>query len=346
MLSGGLMNRIQTRGLVDENRLRQAAEAFREAGEKGMTRQSLADVLGVSLRTADRARELLQEQGARFEPLARGQRQEKRFAMTKGPTWDTRISKEARLALRVAAQALSHGGGHLFADQLSSLEALADQAMTSRDRNLFQNLRKNVRVIGGAADDPTDEQAQVLESVLLAFSHPLTRELEVEYRRVGKAKPWALRFAPYCLTQDMLSGGTYILGWDVEGRRVLQLRTSRIAAAKVTQRPAVIPHPDMLERAARFQMGGWVSTEDPFEVKVRIRGTHWMQSLEEAQPDFPEFRVERERGGESVLATFLANHLLGPARWVLQMGRWAEVLEPNALREEVAESARDLLTEK
>ncbi len=337
------MDRIQTRGLVDEGRLRHAAEAFREAGENGLTRQGLAKVLGVSLRTADRARELLTEQGARFESLPHAQRQEKRFSMPKGPNWDTRISKEARLALRVAAQALSRGGGHLFADQLSSLESLADQAMTSRDRNLFQNLRKNVRVLGGAADDPTEEQARVLESLLLAFSYPITRELELAYRRVGKSTPWFLRLAPHCLTQDMLSGGTYLLGWDVEARRVLQLRISRIDSAKVTQRPAVIPHPDLLDRAARFQMGGWVSTDDPFEVKVRIRGTHWMQSLEETQPDFPEFRVERERGGQSVLVSFLANHLWGPMRWVLQMGRWAEVIAPEGLKAEIAASARELL---
>ncbi len=330
------MPKLETRGLVDEGRLKQAAGAFREAGGKGLTRQALADLLGVSLRTADRARELLGEQGARFDIRSEGQRREKRFCMTKGPRWDQSISKEARLALRVATQALGHGGAHLFAEQLTTLETLADQSMTARDRDMFQNLRRNVRVIGGVADDPTEEQAKVLDTVILAFSTALTQELELDYQRAGRTKPATVHLAPYCLTQDMLSGGTYLLGWDVPRRRMVQLRLSRIAKARLTGRPAVIPDEGLLERAARFQMGGWVSAEDPFDVVVRIRGTHWMQSMEESQPDFPAFRIERDARSESALVSFQANQLEGPSRWVLQMGEWAEVLAPEPLKEEVA----------
>jgi predicted DNA-binding transcriptional regulator YafY len=334
---------IQTKGLVDEGRLKEALEAFLEAGEKGLSRQDLAGKLRVSLRTADRARELLAEQGARFESRSGGQRAQRRYVLTKGPAWDTRISKEARLALRVAAQALSHGGGHIFAEQLASLETLADKAMTSRDRGLFQNLRNNVRVMGGVADDPTEEQTRILESILMAFSHRVVRELELEYRRPGRTASAAYRLAPYCLTQDLLSGGTYLLGWDVEHRRVIQLRVSRITEARVTSRPGVILDPAPLERAARFQMGGWVSTQAPFDVRIRVRGSNWMQSLEEAQPDFPDFQIEQEKGGRSILVRFKANHLEGPTRWTLQMGGWAEVLDPPELREAVRTAAKELL---
>ena len=334
------MPKPETRGLVDEGRLKQAAGAFREAGGKGLTRQALANLLGVSLRTADRARELLGEQGAKFEVHSEGQRREKRFCMTKGPRWDQSISKEARLALRVATQALGHGGAHLFAEQLTTLEALADQSMTARDRDMFQNLRRNVRVIGGVADDPTEEQAKVLDTVILAFSTALPQELELDYQRAGRSRSATVHLAPYCLTQDMLSGGTYLLGWDVPRRRMVQLRLSRIAKARLTGRPAVIPDEGRLERAARFQMGGWVSAEEPFEVRVRIRGTHWMQSMEESQPDFPGFRIERDASGESVLVGFQANQLEGPTRWVMQMGEWAEVLAPEPLKAEVARIVR------
>lgn len=330
------MPKLETRGLVDEGRLKQAAGAFREAAGKGLTRQALADLLGVSLRTADRARELLGEQGAKFDIRSEGQRREKRFCMTKSPRWDQSISKEARLALRVATQALSHGGAHLFAEQLTTLETLADQSMTARDRDMFQNLRRNVRVIGGVADDPTEEQAKVQDTVILAFSTALPQELELEYQRAGRTRPATVHLAPYCLTQDMLSGGTYLLGWDVPRRRMVQLRLSRIAKARLTGRPAVIPDEGLLERAARFQMGGWVSAEKPFEVVVRIWGTHWMQSMEESQPDFPEFRIERDSRGESATVNFQANQLEGPSRWVLQMGEWAEVLAPEPLKVEVA----------
>lgn len=336
------MKHLDTQGLVEERRLRDAAECFREAGERGLSRKKLADALGASVRTADRARALLAGQGAQFEEIATSGRSEKRFRMTRGPSWDTRISKEARLALRVAAQALSHGGGHIFADQLTSLESLAEQAMTTRDRMLFENLRRNVRVIGGVGDDPTEDQARVLEAILMAFSYPIPRELDLVYRRPGRSSPWSLRLAPYCLTQDMFSGGTFLLGWQVDQRKLLQLRTSRILEAKVSSKPGIIPNPDLLERAAQFQVGGWVSTEPPFEVRVRIRGANWVQSMEEAQPDFPGFRIILEPGGSAVVS-FQANQILGPKRWVLQMGADAEVLAPPELAQAIQEAASAIL---
>ena len=338
------MIKIETGGLVDEAQLRLANDLFREAGEKGLTRKRLASLLEVSLRTADRTREVLRDlNGAKFELRSNGQRREKTFCMTKSPKWDLHISKEARLALRVAAQALSHGGGHLFADQLTSLERLADQSMTATDRDLFHNLKKNVRVIGGVADDPTDDQAKILESVLMAFSSAIPQVLDLEYQRPRQTKTWTLQMAPYCLTQDMFGGGTYLLGWDVLKRRVVQLRTSRILAAKATGRPAIFPNPELLKHAARFQMGGWISTDESFEVRIRIKSSNWMQALDEAQPDFPDFNIRPEPGGQSALVTFQANHLAGPTRWVLQMGEWAEVIAPEALKEEVLRTAKAIL---
>lgn len=59
---------LQTRGLVDSDRLREALRLIREAGSQGITREGLREGLGqVSLRTVDRAVALLEEQGAQIE---------------------------------------------------------------------------------------------------------------------------------------------------------------------------------------------------------------------------------------------------------------------------------------
>ena len=39
-------------------------------------------------------------------------------------------------------------------------------------------------------------------------------------------------------------------------------------------------------QAARYQIGGWTSTEAPFEVQARIRATHWTQAFKEAAAQY------------------------------------------------------------
>ncbi len=336
------MRKIETKCLVSEETLRSAAEAYLNAGDRGLTRKSMATKLGMSMRTEKRARDLLAEQGARFESRRDGQHREVRFVMKKGPKWDSQISSEANLALKLAGEAISHGGGHLFKEQLAVFEKLAEQAMTSRDRSIFRNLKEKVRVIGGFDDDPTTEQAEVLKDILMAFSTDVPQELEIEYLRPMQSRTLKIQMAPHCLTQDVFSGGCYLLGWDVGKRTPTQLRTTRILAVRQTGRPAVIPDKDLLERVAHFQMGGWISTEPDFEVKVRITGASWIQSMQESQPDFPGFSIHLETR-DSALISFRANHLIGPQRWVLQMGAAAEVLEPEALRLEVRNTAQEIL---
>lgn len=335
------MAKVETLGLVDEGTLRLAADAFRQAGEQGLSRRELAEAIGRSLRQADRARQLLGDQGAAFSKRIKGQRGEVRFAMTQPAEWDDRLSPEAGIALQLAGEAVSRGGGHLFREQLALFERIAEQHLTHRDRTVFHNLRKNVRVLGGFMDDPTEDQGQILRSILDAFSGPVPRELKLDYRRPMKERLWTLQFAPYCLTQDMFSGGTYLLGWDVVGRKIVQLRISRIVGIKQTGRPAVIPNGDLLERAAKFQIGGWINSDPQapeYEVQLRLKGDPWIQSLLETQPDFPGFTITPQGGG-TARVSFKVNHLVGVKRWVLQMGEAVEVLAPQELRASLLETA-------
>ena len=333
---------IKTGGLVDEKWLWLVKQAYEDAGTRGLTRKGLASKLQMSTRSVDRARELLEEQNAKFVEHKDGGSRVIRFEMTEGPNWDSEISPRARLALNMSAEALSHGGGHLFREQLNVFEDLADQTMTNRDRDAFNNLRKNVKVIGGFDDDPTEEQAHILATILLAFSKGVTQELELEYRLPMHTRSWPFKIAPYGMTHDMFSGGSYLLGWDVAKEEIIQLRISRITAVKETGRPAIIPNPERLIRAARFQIGGWIGKGKEFEVKIQINKASWIQSMMEAQPDFPDFSIVPS-GRNTALVTFKANQLQGPLRWVLQMGEDAVVLEPEALKKDVRRKAQALL---
>jgi len=324
---------IRTDGLVDAERLRRTLALLREAGPKGMTKLQLARRLGgVSTRTVDRAIILLEEQGARLDRSREGRPSVLHFRLQKGPTWDEHVTGDARLALRLAKLTLAQSGTLLWQDKLEALEALTSARMSSRDRTLFETLAKAVRVQGGT-EDPI-EAPEVLEPILKALQEE--RELEFEYQSASAKAPTAHRVLPYALTHDLYSGGAFLLAWDPGRKEPIHLRLNRIGRAKAGPRTKV-PDVEPLERAARFQIGGWTSGEPPFEVVARIEGAHWVQAIKEAPPALPEFSERIARDGKSLEVRFKATHANGASRWILQFGEAAELLEPKWLRKEIQE---------
>jgi predicted DNA-binding transcriptional regulator YafY len=324
---------IRTDGLVDAERLRRALGLLRDAGPKGITKVQLSRKLGgVSTRTVDRALGLLEEQGARIDRTREGRPAVLHFRLAKGPAWDEHVTGDARLALRLATLTLAQSGTLLWQDKLETLESLASAHMSTKDRALFEALAKAVRVQGGV-EDPI-EGPEVLEPILRALQEE--RELHLEYQAAGARTATPHHVLPYALTHDLYSGGAFLLAWDPRRQKPIHLRLNRIGRVKVGTK-AVIPDPPLMERAARFQIGGWTSEEPPFEVVVRIEGAHWVQSLKEAPPALPEFSSRIAKDGQSTEARFQATHANGVSRWILQFGEAAQVLEPAWLRKEIAE---------
>jgi len=324
---------IRTDGLVDAERLRKTLALLREAGPKGITKLQLARKLGgVSTRTVDRALGLLEEQGAKLERSREGRPSVLHFRLLKGPGWDEHVTGDARLALRLATLTLAQSGTLLWQDKLETLESLASAHMSTKDRALFEVLAKAVRVQGGV-EDPI-EGPEVLEPILKALQEE--RELQIDYQAAGAKAPTPHRVMPYALTHDLYSGGAFLLVWDTTRLKPIHLRLNRIGRVKVGPK-AVIPDPALMERAARFQIGGWTSDETPFEVVLRIEGAHWVQAFKESPPALPDFSSAIAKDGQSTEARFKATHAYGASRWILQLGEAAEVLEPAWLRKEILE---------
>ena len=334
--------RLQTEGLVDRERLQATLGCIRDAGGKGITRFALAKHLGVSLRSVDRAIGLLESQGARLERVKAGNPPLQHFVLQKGPAWDEHVTPAARLALRLAGISLSQSGTLLWQDKLATLETLVTDRMSHQDRRLFDRLVSLVRVQGGTLEDPIEE-ADLLEPLLKALE--AGREIQVEYQSVGARVSSARTVAPYVLTHDLFSGGTFLLVWDPKKKSPLHLRLNRISSLKVGTKPSFIPDLDLMERTARYQIGGWASGDQPYEVVARIRGSHWVQAFKEAPPLLPDFEADAAKDGQSTLLRFKANHEYGARRWLLQFGAFAEVLEPDWLRENVRAQHAEALSQ-
>ena len=331
-MSSRTTSTIKTGGLVEDHRLREALRLLREAGPNGITRESLRLGMGdVSLRTVDRTIALLESGGAKIERVRKGWPSVMSFVLKKGPSWDEHISSEARLALRLAGLSLAQSGTLLWQEKLETLERIASERMSNRDRRLFENLKKAVYVQGGV-DDPI-ESPDILEPILKALDG--RKEVEVDYQAVAAKEPGILKVVPYALTHDLFSGGAFLLVWDPVRKIPLHLRLSRIEHVRVTTRLGVSPA-DLMDQAARYQIGGWTSAEPPFEVEARIRGDHWIRAFKEAPPALPDFQADAAKDGESMLVRFKANHEYGATRWLMQFGPAAEVIAPAALRAKVS----------
>jgi predicted DNA-binding transcriptional regulator YafY len=333
---------LRTEGLVDQERIRQALECLREVLPQGITRSGLAARIGpdgVSLRSVDRILGLLVAQGAEIQRPRSGQPPVQHLLLRKGPAWDEHVSPETRLALRLASMSLTHCGTLLWQDKLDTLERLATHHMSVRDRRLFATLERCVQVHGGV-EDPI-ESPDILEPILQALEGQ--REIQVAYQGAGNGEARPRRFVPYCLTHDLFSGAAFLAVWDPADRKPKHLRLNRLTRVKVTSRPGVIADPEGMARAARYQIGGWICADAPFEVRLRVRGVHWVQSFKEAPPALPEFVSRPAADGLSTEVSFQANHALGATRWILQLGEAGQVLAPAWLREEVRSQLRRTL---
>ncbi len=329
-----------TQHQVNADRLRLAVRLLREAGARGTTREELAKGLNVSTRQVDRTIKVLIDDGAEVER----QRQTHdgasivHITLRKGPKWDESISPRALTALRIAMMALEQVGTDIWAEHLEAFERLTGPQLTTRDRIIFNSLVTRVRM-NGTVTDPQLMDQDVLAAVLSALGAPNgPLQLELTYTPPGRPT-WTRAVSPYCLTHDAFSGGAFLLVWDIEKRRAIHLRLNRIDHAKALRSPAVIPNERPLEHAARYQIGGWFAPDPPFAVEVKVTGTNWAKALLEAPPALPDIAVFIE--GKDVRVRFMATEPYAPARWILQFGPDAQVLEPKSLRDVV----KDRLTQ-
>lgn len=324
--------------LVAPDLLRLAVQLLREAGSRGLTRDQLVEQMKVtSTRTVDRAIALLRDQGATITREWDAVPRRLRLILTKGPKWDESLSAHARLALKVALATLDQGGSSVWADHLKAFEQLAEQHLSSQDRKVFEGLRTKVVVHGSVQGGRASEgSSTTLVTLLQILGEPVyTKTVQLTYVSASTRKEKDYQVVPYLLTHDVFSGGAFLLAWDVERKIPIHLRLSRIRKVVQGRTSPLLPNErQLLDRCGQFQIGGWFAADSPFEVKARIRGKNWALALQEACPTLPEASVIKETE-DTVVLTFKATEMNAPARWLLQFGPDAEVLEPEEFRQHV-----------
>lgn len=326
---------LPRKGKVNADKQRAFVEALQEAGAKGLTKEDAAKKLGVSPRQVDRAVDALTAAGAVIEKAKPAPGERLRIVLVTAPQWDESLTHEARLALFLATSLVEHAGSYRLSEHLQSLENFADLHLSEHEHGLFKRLKDVVHIEGGV-EDPVEPDDQVRTQLMAAMTDGAgPRELHFDYQAAGESDCGRRRVVPYRLTHDVFSGGTFLLAWDLDKKAPRQFRISRLSRAEALSRPGILPDLPALERAARYQIGGWIGEAEPFEIRLRVRGVHWVRAMEEAPPALPEFRISPDADGKSAVVSFMAQALLAPTRWLLQFGDAVTIEAPEALKAHV-----------
>ncbi|HJV89188.1 MAG TPA: WYL domain-containing protein [Holophagaceae bacterium] len=329
--------RPDTENLVAVEVLQQVLDRIRDAGPRGIPKAALAEALDKTPRTIDRAIGVLEAQGARF-----GKERQRvgsgapviHFALEKAPSWDSKVTPQARLALEVALLALEGTGSDAWSSPLQSLRELAEQHLSTRDKQLFEQLRDHINV-RAAADDAAPLDREVLLRLFTALGDPTgPREIELDYT-AANGRQSTRTVVPYTLTHDVFSGGAFLLAWDPKKAEPRHFRLHRIEGLRLTGRAGILTDRKLMARARDYQIGGWVSAEAPFEVAVRVTGEGWPAFLRETPPALPEVLVEARKGQPGVMLRFKATEFNAPTRYILQFGADAQVQSPADLKAHV-----------
>ncbi len=137
-------------------------------------------------------------------------------------------------------------------------------------------------------------------------------------------------------------GSLYLVGWAPEHEEIRHWKVNRIEDAEVTAFPFQRPEGfDLREHLARSF--GVYQGDGECEVHVKVRFAPAVSRYVAESQWHPSQRLRKEKDG-SLVAEFELGVTDEIKRWILSFGRHAEVLEPEELREELAEELEELLS--
>ncbi len=156
------------------------------------------------------------------------------------------------------------------------------------------------------------------------------RTVRMKYTTARTGETRAREFDPYRVWYR--SGGLYMIGHDHKSGELRTFAVDRIQAPELTQRRFTIP--DDFDFEARAASAFGVVIEPPDHVRIRFAAR---RALYVREHDWhPSQKISRLANGEIELSMEVGGPATSCASWVLSFGADAEVLEPAALRTQVA----------
>jgi predicted DNA-binding transcriptional regulator YafY len=238
---------------------------------------------------------------------------------------DAPFTADELLALAFAGDLLQSLEGTVFHDSVGSALAKVQAGLGSDGRAFLTRLRESFRVLPGP-----HKRYRELGDVIRTLNEAVLerRGVTMRYRTGRTGRVAARRLDPYRVWYR--SGGLYAIGHDHRSGEVRTFAVDRIEEAALTGERFTIP--DDFDFDARTASAFGVVAEAPASVRIRFERRHALYVTEHTWHPTQRFRKLRGGAIELQMEVAAGDELRG---WILSFGAGAQVLEPEALRDEL-----------
>jgi predicted DNA-binding transcriptional regulator YafY len=233
------------------------------------------------------------------------------------------------LAIRVAQQVLDFLEGTTIKEGFDELVEQLEATLQKKPYAHLRNLDKKILVVNDAPYESAD-RSDAVDAVITA----LTNEERLHVRRASAGKEErAFDVEPHTLL--VYKKGLYVHGYSHHHQQVRTFSLDTFADVD-WKRGDAFAYPVDWDPRRRFS-GAFTLFDGP-ETRVRIRFAAKVAKYAVRRRWHSSKKVEEHADG-SVVLSFVVNGTTEMTSWILGWGANAEVLEPGALRDEIAETA-------
>jgi len=295
---------------------------------EGSTLRELADEQGVSTKTIRRAINTLQEAGfSVVEKTGPHGRKTWHIETTEGLSQLSFTFDEA-LALYLGRRFLAPLMGTMIGTAASKAFQKIRSCLGSNAADYLDAITPRWHVTTFGAADYSDK-ADILDQLLMGLEEH--KVVEITYRSLQATEPVTYPIHPYAFIQHR--SALYVIGHSPSHGENRIFKVNRIEAANKTVFAFEMPEDFDLKAVMASAFGVYVGQD---EINVRVRFQPAVARYIEESTWHPSQKLTRQRDG-SVLAEFQLSDSREFKAWVMSFGRQAEVLEPQSLRQEIAE---------
>jgi len=239
---------------------------------------------------------------------------------------NVRLSLYEALALYLAGKRMAR---HTYLSQPHVVSALEKLAITLPPM-MTKQLQKASNSVHNQRKDK--DRLEVIEKLATAWSE--SYKVELKYFSLRAQAPLMHVFSIYLIEPAPWSEGIYVIGYSDTHRKVITLRAERIQEAHVLLTRFEIPKDFSLTPRLKDAWGIWTGPDAPVQVRLRFSAGAAARRVQETTWHSSQEIVAEPDGGCVLLVRVGNTTEMKP--FIRQWGPDCEVLEPQALREEIA----------
>ena len=297
-----------------------------QAHRFGISTEDLAARLECNKRTVQRDINVLQD----IFPISREERDHgKRYWTLAHNTVESeqlQLTMTEMLSLFLSQQLLLPLAGTQFGDGLQTAIQKIRALLPARALTYFEGLDESFFIKSLANHDYSGQNKEIrmLNEALLS-----RHVVKVVYRSASKGKETISEFHPYGMV--LLHASLYCIGYLSCYAEVRTLKVARIKG--LTRLEHIFEKPEDFSLAGHLQ-GAFGVFKTGKKQQIRVEFTGWAATNVREMQWHPSQKIVKD-AGEKVVATFDLGSTVEFKRWVLGFGRYARVVKPQALADEI-----------